>query len=1171
MLLDEYQDTGHAQVETLRGLFGAGPPGHRGRRPVPVDLRLARGERGQHRPLRDHVPAPPTARRPTVFPLATSFRNDRRDPRRARTRSPRRCAPAPAHRSSCGPAPPPAPGAVARRAHRTPSRTKPAGWPRSCARRGTRCRPATAPPRCSCAGARRSRCWPRRCRPRGCRSRWSASAACSPRRGRRRRRHPAGARPPRRRHRARPAAHRRALADRAARPRRAAHAGAMAGPPARPTPARSRRPAPRPLSLVEALDDLGAGRRATRRAATGAWPQLSEELRRLRRRVDRAAARTGRRRRAHDRASTSRWPPAPTAPHVGRVHLDRFLDVAADFAAEADEATLTRVPRLPRSGRGRGERARGRRDRRRRRARAGAHRARREGSRVGSRRGARAWSTDVFPAEAEGDQLDARAAGAARPAARRRAPTCPPLQLAGATDRKQVRDRLVAPPRRRCVDRHADEERRLAYVAVTRARSTAARVGLRVGHHAATRATVSPFLDRGAAARRAARRVGRARAGRDQPAHRAGPREPVAARPARPVSRAIAAPGRRADVEARRGAGPRGRRRAADRPRRRAPSSGATTSIGCSPNAPGWRAATPSRSSCRATCRCRSSSSSTATRTSWPAAIRRPVPHRPAPWARRGTAFHRWLEQRWQAQTLLDLDELPGAADETADDADFDALREAFLASDVGQPDADRGRGAVRDGRARRTGRARPDGRRVRQRRATAGWSSTGRPAAGRPAPRPTRPRCSSPPTGWPGRGCAASPTPRCIACAPRSTTSAATRPSSPPRCSTPTGCVDLLAVGECRVAVVEFDHGMTREQLEPGPDHPITDHADRLTRPRPRRRPQSSPTRTNALTLQEASYPAVQYIPLADVDPAVLAKTDDETYCPFKGDASYYTVTHRRRRAHRRDLDLRAALRRGRRDQGARRVLRRTRSTSRSTVPSARPSRCRGPRMNSAHSSCARDADPVRPTSARPFEVLLARSAGREQDQHRRPLAGLVAESVHAALGDVEEVAGARRRSTSRRRRAGSRSGQHEERLRQRLVEVRRGAGGLRSHRPAIQPVVAVRRGADRQVVARTRSGSRDRAAHRTDAGARSPRRCRRGTDQAGTGDQARRTTWPITITTRPNRPVPFRARSAGTDRGRRRSPARGRRPARRSTARTWRRAPSTASTRRPTRPGRG
>ena len=47
----------------------------------------------------------------------------------------------------------------------------------------------------------------------------------------------------------------------------------------------------------------------------------------------------------------------------------------------------------------------------------------------------------------------------------------------------------------------------------------------------------------------------------------------------------------------------------------------------------------------------------------------------------------------------------------------------------------------------------------------------------------------------------------------------------------------------------------------------------------------------TNALTLQEASYPAVQYVPFADVDPDVLVKTDTETYCPFKGDASYYSV----------------------------------------------------------------------------------------------------------------------------------------------------------------------------------------------------------------------------------------------------------------------------------------
>jgi DNA helicase II / ATP-dependent DNA helicase PcrA len=58
--------------------------------------------------------------------------------------------------------------------------------------------------------------------------------------------------------------------------------------------------------------------------------------------------------------------------------------------------------------------------------------------------------------------------------------------------------------------------------------------------------------------------------------------------------------------------------------------------------------------------------------------LRRPLPARPAPLARRGTAFHAWLEQRWSAQTLLDVDELPGAADETADDRHVEALKAAF-------------------------------------------------------------------------------------------------------------------------------------------------------------------------------------------------------------------------------------------------------------------------------------------------------------------------------------------------------------------------------------------------------------------------------------------------------------------------------------------------------------
>ena len=48
----------------------------------------------------------------------------------------------------------------------------------------------------------------------------------------------------------------------------------------------------------------------------------------------------------------------------------------------------------------------------------------------------------------------------------------------------------------------------------------------------------------------------------------------------------------------------------------------------------------------------------------------------------------------------------------------------------------------------------------------------------------------------------------------------------------------------------------------------------------------------TDAVTLQEGTYPAVQYIPLADVVANALTASDTTTYCPFKGDASYYNVT---------------------------------------------------------------------------------------------------------------------------------------------------------------------------------------------------------------------------------------------------------------------------------------
>jgi DNA helicase-2/ATP-dependent DNA helicase PcrA len=66
------------------------------------------------------------------------------------------------------------------------------------------------------------------------------------------------------------------------------------------------------------------------------------------------------------------------------------------------------------------------------------------------------------------------------------------------------------------------------------------------------------------------------------------------------------------------------------------------------------------------------------------AGLRRPLPLPPNPHARRGTAFHAWLEQRFGAEKLLDVDELPGAADSDAEvgDAALAELQEAFLASE---------------------------------------------------------------------------------------------------------------------------------------------------------------------------------------------------------------------------------------------------------------------------------------------------------------------------------------------------------------------------------------------------------------------------------------------------------------------------------------------------------
>lgn len=83
----------------------------------------------------------------------------------------------------------------------------------------------------------------------------------------------------------------------------------------------------------------------------------------------------------------------------------------------------------------------------------------------------------------------------------------------------------------------------------------------------------------------------------------------------------------------------------------------------------------------------------------------------------------------------------------------------------------------------------------------------------------------------------------------------------------------------------------MTREMKIPGDDHPITiePSSDRvIVQAGGATLADSSAT----LVLREADYPPVRYIPLTDVDQTLLAASDTSTYCPYKGDASYWSIT---------------------------------------------------------------------------------------------------------------------------------------------------------------------------------------------------------------------------------------------------------------------------------------
>ena len=75
-----------------------------------------------------------------------------------------------------------------------------------------------------------------------------------------------------------------------------------------------------------------------------------------------------------------------------------------------------------------------------------------------------------------------------------------------------------------------------------------------------------------------------------------------------------------------------------------------------------------------------------------------------------------------------------------------------------------------------------------------------------------------------------------------------------------------------------------------PGPDHPIT-IARNGQRVRVSFAGKVIADTTRALSLQEASYPAVNYIPRADVDMTALSRTAHHTQCPYKGEASYFSI----------------------------------------------------------------------------------------------------------------------------------------------------------------------------------------------------------------------------------------------------------------------------------------
>ena len=414
-------------------------------------------------------------------------------------------------------------------------------------------------------------------------------------------------------------------------------------------------------SLVEALDDLGPPDRYSA-AGHQRMAKLAAELHHLRNRlsaplpelvaeVERTMGLAVEVEASADRRG------------VGRRHLDRFLDEAAHFALEADQATLSAFLAyldaaedeeygLP----------------------SGEVEVDPERVQILTVHGAKGleWDlvaipglvADVFPTKPI--KVDWTRAREVLPSPLRgdRA-DLPTWMVDGARDRKEVRDRLQVHSEQ-VKERHVLEERRLAYVAVTRARHTVVASGstwadgvkprlpseflLELRGHADVLDWYQPAPD-------------------EENPRLAEPR--TRPWPFDPLGRS------RPDVEH----GAALVRAALERPAAAGPIWGAEVDLllrerQSMRHEGDIDVPLPGQLSVSALVALREDPQWFARR------LHRPVPLKPKPLARRGTAFHLWLEQRWAGQRLLDVDELPGAADaEAGADADFDQLRMAFEAS----------------------------------------------------------------------------------------------------------------------------------------------------------------------------------------------------------------------------------------------------------------------------------------------------------------------------------------------------------------------------------------------------------------------------------------------------------------------------------------------------------